>query len=78
MITQGVLDMKRVISNSVAKWKDRNDIQYKYTADEIVDLLSQIEELKDRNVYCSKSSDGNTTFVVGNSAYRIVEDKPAE
>lgn len=70
--------MKRVITSSVAKWRDNKDIQAKFTADDIVDLLSQIEELKDRDVYCSKSSDGNTTFVVGNSAYRIVEDKPAE
>lgn len=70
--------MKRVITSSVSKWRDNNDVQAKYTADDIVGLLSQIDELKDRNVYCSKSSDGNTTFVIGNSAYRIVKDKPAE
>lgn len=70
--------MKRVITSSVAKWRDSKDVQARYTADDIVNLLSQIDELKDRNVYCSKSSDGNTTFIVGNSAYRIVEDKPAE
>lgn len=70
--------MKRVITSSVSKWRDKNDVQAMYTADDIVDLLSQIDELKDRNVYCSKSSDGNTTFVVGNAAYRIVENKPVE
>ena len=67
--------MKRVITSSVAKWRDNSDAQRKYTADEIVDLLSQIEELADYNVYCSKSNDGNTTFIVGNSAYKIVEDE---
>lgn len=67
--------MKRVITSSVAKWRDSNDLQRKYTSDEIVDLLSQIEELKDYNVYCSKSSDGSTTFIVGKSAYKIVEDE---
>ena len=75
MITQGVLYMKRVIRSSVAKWQDNGNVQCKYTADEIVDLLSQIEELKDYNVYCSKSSDGTTTFFVGNSAYKIVADE---
>lgn len=70
--------MKRVITSSVSKWRDNNDFQAKYTADDILGLLSQIDELKDRNVYCSKSDDGNTTFVVGNSAYRIVENTPAE
>ena len=70
--------MKRVISSTVSKWRDKNDFQRRYTADDIVNLLSQIDELKDYDVYCSKSSDGNTTFIVGSSAYRIVEDKPVE
>ena len=67
--------MKRVIRSSVVKWQDNSEVQCKYTADEIVDLLSQIEELKDYTVYCSKPSDGTTTFFVGNSAYKIAEDK---
>ena len=67
--------MKRVIRSSVAKWQDNSEAQRKYTADEIVDLLSQIEELKDYTVYCSKSNDGTTTFFVGNSAYKIAGDE---
>lgn len=70
--------MKRVISSSVGKKTDVDDFQRKYTADEIIELLSQIKELDDYDVYCSKSNDGKVTFVVGNSAYHITEKQSVE
>ena len=51
------------------------DIQHKYTADDIVNLLSHIEELKECSIFILRHKEGKVTFVVGNSAYRIVQDE---
>ena len=63
--------MERIISCPAIQ-KDSNDIQRKYTADDIVCLLSHIEELKESSVYCLKH-DGTATFIVGHLSYRLDE-----
>lgn len=45
-----------------------------FTADEIVDLLNTIEELKGLKVYYSIELRGNVTFTVGNCEYVMAGD----
>ena len=68
--------MKRVISSSIRKSTPINCSLRKYTADDIVQLLSRIDELKDFNTRVSETNDGKASFTVGNSMYKIDEKKP--
>ncbi len=69
--------MGKVISCPTTQ-KGNNDTQRKYTADDIVSLLSHIEELKESSVYCLRHYDGTATFIVGHLGYRFDEEPPVE
>ena len=48
--------------------------QKKFTADDIMLLLSQIGELKGSKVAFSETPEGDIQFIVGDTAYQIVDD----
>jgi len=70
--------MKRVISSLVKHRSNINEFRKSYTANDIVQLLSQIEELKNYDVFCSRGNSGQETFIIGKHAYSIVDEVPTE
>lgn len=51
--------------------------QQKFTADDVVLLLSQINELSGSKISTSETPEGNIQFTIGNTAYQIIDDLPS-
>lgn len=44
---------------------------YTFTADNVVEILSQIKDLKDRNIALEATPDGKVQLIVGEDLYEV-------
>ena len=51
---------------------------YLFTASSIADLLSNIEELSDKDIYVVENNDGGIDITVGESTYHASPSNPAD
>lgn len=58
--------LRRIIST-----EDNYNTDIQFTLDDVCELLSQIEELKNCEMEVSPFSDGSVEFTIGESAYLI-------
>lgn len=65
--------MKRVIRRVSASSDARFTRSLYFTPNEVVELLTQIKELKDCRIAHTESRDGSVEFIIGNSAYYITK-----
>ena len=61
--------IKRVYANTNTATNSIDD--YTFTADNVVDILSQIKELKNRSIALDVSADGKVQLTVGEDLYEV-------
>lgn len=61
--------IKRVYANTNTATNSIDD--YTFTADNVVDILSQIKELKNRSIALDVSADGKVQLTVDNDLYKV-------
>lgn len=62
--------MKRLKRN-VSASSDIVNNEVMFTPDDIIELLSHIDELKNTNISLTETPDGILEFTIGNSAYQM-------
>lgn len=50
------------------------DNKFSFKPSEVLQLISEIDELRGYKISLEKSSNGNMQFVVGDSVYQVVND----
>lgn len=65
--------MKRVIRRVSASDDARFAKSINFTPNEVVELLTQIQELKDCKIAHTEGRDGSVEFMIGNSVYHITK-----
>ncbi|WP_294653228.1 hypothetical protein [uncultured Ruminococcus sp.] len=61
--------IKRVYATNESVTNSIDD--YTFTADNVVEILSQIKELKDRSIALEATSDGKVQITVGEDLYEV-------
>ena len=61
--------IKRVYATTESVTNSIDD--YTFTADNVVEILSQIKELKDRSIALEATSDGKVPITVGEDLYEV-------
>ena len=66
--------MKLLIRQPVVTATEINKFNRLYAANEVMQLLTEMDELKDYDISFSESEDGIPIFFVGQSTYQFIDD----
>ena len=66
--------MKRLVRNRITASGTTAKSDRRFSAMEITQLLSEIEELKEYNIIFSEAPNGNIQFTIGNCMYEMSGD----